>query len=57
MEWSESTRRAFLKQFGAAGAMALAAANADGLSPAGAQDAPAPASAESQKEAATREPA
>ncbi|HTW80334.1 MAG TPA: alpha-L-fucosidase, partial [Terracidiphilus sp.] len=32
MNWNESTRRAFLKQFGAAGAAALAAANAHGLS-------------------------
>ena len=29
MDWNERTRRAFLKQFGAAGAVALAAANAD----------------------------
>lgn len=55
MEWSESTRRAFLKQFGAAGAMALAAANADGMSLSGAQSAGAPASPASQKQAATRE--
>ena len=31
MDLSERTRRSFLKQFGAAGAAALAAANADGL--------------------------
>ena len=30
MEWSESTRRSFLKQFGAAGAAALAATKAEG---------------------------
>ena len=55
MDWSERTRRAFLKQFGAAGAAALAAANADGL--ALAQDSatqPAPTAAD-QKQAATRE--
>ncbi len=55
MEWSESTRRSFLKQFGAAGAMALAAANAEGLSLSGAQNAAAPASPASQKQAATRD--
>jgi alpha-L-fucosidase len=60
MDWSESTRRAFLKQFGAAGAMTLAAAKAEGLSLTAAQDAAAPASAgaaspASQKQAATRE--
>lgn len=32
MDWDESTRRSFLKQFGAAGAMALVTANAEGLS-------------------------
>lgn len=54
MDWNESTRRSFLKQFGAAGAMALAAANADGLA---AQDAAAqaPLSAADQKQAATRD--
>ena len=31
MDWNERTRRSFLKQFGAAGAVALAAANAEGL--------------------------
>ena len=55
MEWSESTRRSFLKQFGAAGAMALAASNAEGLSVPGAQEAAAPASPASQKQAATRD--
>ena len=58
MDWNESTRRSFLKQFGAAGAAALAAANADGhrhcpaagtLTP---QPAPTPAD---QKQAATRD--
>jgi len=52
MQWSESTRRTFLKHFGAAGAMALAAANADGLSLSGAQAAASPAN---QKQASTRE--
>ncbi len=57
MDWNESTRRLFLKRFGAAGAMALGAANAGGLtlpgveSPA-AQTASSPAG---QKQAATRE--
>ena len=55
MEWSESTRRSFLKQFGAAGAMALAAAKADGLSISGAQNEVAPTSAAGQKQAATRD--
>jgi alpha-L-fucosidase len=58
MNWSESTRRSFLKQFGAAGAAALAAANAEGLAlPAAAQSPaaqPAPTEA-GQKQAATRE--
>ncbi len=52
MNWSESTRRAFLKQFGAAGAMALAASRAEAaqqiVPPAG------PASAD-EKQAATRD--
>lgn len=54
MDWSESTRRTFLKQFGAAGAMALAAANAEGMSSAAAQQAAAPLSPAGQKQAATR---
>ncbi len=57
MQWSESTRRSFLKQFGAAGAMALAAANAEGLALPGAQ-ATTPTAGESaadQKQDATRE--
>jgi alpha-L-fucosidase len=57
MDWNESTRRSFLKQFGAAGAMALAAANAEGLALPGAQE-PAPTAGESaadQKQDATRE--
>lgn len=49
MPWTESTRRAFLKQFGAAGAAALAAANAPNLS----AQASAPTSA-GQKQADTR---
>jgi alpha-L-fucosidase len=56
MDWSESTRRSFLKQFGAAGALALTAANAEGLSLAGAQSAAKASSfAADQKQAATRE--
>ena len=55
MDWSESTRRSFLKQFGAAGAMALAAANAEGSSLSGAQNPAEPASAASQKQAASRD--
>ena len=46
MDLSERTRRSFLKQFGAAGAAALAVANADGLALAQAanpQAAPTPA--------------
>ncbi len=59
MDWSENTRRSFLKQFGAAGAMALAAANAEGLSLSGVQNAaaPAPNSPTDQKQAATRKSA
>jgi alpha-L-fucosidase len=57
MDWNESTRRSFLKQFGAA---ALAAASADGLAlPAAAAQAPAAPqpvlTAADQKQAATRE--
>jgi alpha-L-fucosidase len=57
MDWNESTRRSFLKQFGAAGALALAAANAEGMSLSGAQSpaAPAPSSPADLKQAATRE--
>ncbi len=59
MDWNESTRRSFLKQFGAAGAAALAAASADGLAmPAAAAQSPATQStptAADQKQAATRE--
>ena len=40
MDWNESTRRSFLKQFGAAGALALAAAKSEGL---GAQSPATPA--------------
>jgi alpha-L-fucosidase len=54
MNWNESSRRAFLKQFGAAGAAALAAANARGLTnPAQQTAAPAPTPAD-QKQASTR---
>ena len=56
MDWTESTRRSFLKQFGAAGALALTAANAEGLSLEGAQNAaPAANSPADQKQAATRQ--
>jgi alpha-L-fucosidase len=56
MDWTESTRRSFLKQFGAAGALALAAANAEGLSLEGAQNAaPAANSSGDQEQAATRQ--
>jgi alpha-L-fucosidase len=55
MQWSESTRRSFLKQFGVAGAAALAAANSDGLAlPQGDAPATTPAAAD-QKQTATRE--
>jgi len=57
MQWSESTRRSFLKQFGAAGAAALAAVNAEALAlPPAIQEPvakPAPTAAD-QKQAATR---
>ena len=60
MEWSESTRRSFLKQFGAAGAAALAVTKADGMGvqqvmpalPPAAQKGPTPTE---QKQIATRE--
>jgi alpha-L-fucosidase len=58
MNWNESTRRSFLKQFGAAGAAALAAANAEALAlPAAGAQAPAQSAptAADQKQAATRE--
>jgi alpha-L-fucosidase len=57
MDWNESTRRSFLKQFGAAGAMALAVANAEGLSLSGGQSAAPPMgdSPTDLKQAATRE--
>ncbi len=57
MNWSESTRRSFLKQFGAAGAAALAVANADGLAHSaavGAQAGSAPTPAD-LKQAASRD--
>jgi alpha-L-fucosidase len=56
MDWNESTRRSFLKQFGAAGAMALTAANAEGLTLSGAQNAASTGgSPADQKQAATRD--
>ena len=62
MNWSESSRRLFLKQLGAAGAAALSGSNASasGLTPAtGAaaqnQGSPGPSSPIEQKMASTRE--
>ena len=37
MEWSESSRRQFLKQIGAAGALALTAANTEAIASAAGQ--------------------
>ena len=55
MDWSERTRRSFLKQFGAAGAAAFATANANGLAlPQDLAAQPAPTAAD-EKQAATRE--
>ena len=55
MDWTESTRRSFLKQFGAAGAMALAAANGEALAMPAAQTTKTPAEiAADKKQAATR---
>ena len=56
MNWSESTRRSFLKQFGAAGAMAMAAAKSEGLSLSAAQAAGGQGgtSAADARQAATR---
>src|SRR5580658_2753937 len=58
MNWNESSRRRFLKQFGAAGAAALAATNTSALAQTAAAQAPvakpAPTAAD-QKQAATRE--
>jgi alpha-L-fucosidase len=51
MEWSESTRRSFLKQIGAAGALALTAANAEAIASVPAQHAAQPAES---TQAATR---
>jgi alpha-L-fucosidase len=62
MDWSESTRRSFLKQFGAAGAAALAVTKAEGLgmgaqapAAAGAQAGQSAPTATDQKQIATRE--
>ena len=56
MEWTESTRRAFLKQMGAASAMALAAGKADAMGrPEGQTEETSAESAADQKQAATRE--
>ena len=54
MDWNESSRRSFLKQFGAAGALALAAANAEGMGLSGAEGAVVAASPSQAKQAATR---
>jgi alpha-L-fucosidase len=56
MDWNESTRRSFLKQFGAAGALALAATHAEARpSTEGQAAAPPVLSPAQQKQAATRE--
>ena len=56
MEWSESTRRSFLKQFGAAGAAALAVTKAEGLGMgAQAPAAPPAPTPTDQKQIATRD--
>jgi alpha-L-fucosidase len=54
MDWNESTRRSFLKQFGAAGALALAATKSEGLGLPGAQSAQAGNSPSQSKQAETR---
>jgi alpha-L-fucosidase len=56
MDWIETSRRSFLKQIGAAGALALSATGASAASPAPAQNGGAqpPASPIEQKMAATR---
>ena len=55
MHWNDSTRRTFLKQFGAAGAMALAAAKSAAGAQTAAQAAETPAeTATDQRQAATR---
>ena len=51
MDWNESSRRSFLKQFGAVGALALAATKSEGLQSAAAQ---APLSPSQAKQAASR---
>ncbi len=58
MDWNQNTRRSFLMQFGAAGAVALAAANAEGLGLQAPQAAAPPPDANSPadlKQAATRD--
>jgi alpha-L-fucosidase len=56
MEWSESTRRSCLKQFGAAGAAALAVTKAEGLGMgAQAPAAPPAPTPTDQKQIATRD--
>ena len=56
MDWTERTRRSFLKQMGAAGAMALAAGKAEAMGqPAAPAQATPEESATDQKQAATRE--
>lgn len=54
MDWNEKTRRSFLKQFGAAGALTLAATKADGLGLPAAVSAPAQSSPSQAKQVATR---
>jgi alpha-L-fucosidase len=57
MDWYESSRRSFIKQLGAAGALALSATNSEALSPVGnpVVAAQAPVSVSAAKQAATRE--
>ncbi|HEV2445878.1 MAG TPA: alpha-L-fucosidase [Candidatus Sulfopaludibacter sp.] len=56
MDWTENSRRSFLKQLGAAGALAFSAtgASAAGIAPVAGDDTQAPASPIEQKMAATR---
>jgi alpha-L-fucosidase len=56
MEWNDGSRRSFMKQLGAAGAMALAATKSEGMELPGVQvsGAPGVTSPEQSREAATR---
>ena len=56
MDWSESSRRSFLKQLGAAGALALSASKASGMEPVSSVAAEAASETPSSaQQAATRE--